>query len=176
MQGRALWPGVKRLLIEIPLADTSPTADLELANELIGSIPAAAGIPIVVFESQASTDSARAEDVPFVVFSLDECISEEEEEEELSGPLLIIGAAADRCSACRRVVNQLWSGRLLLIINAAWMRGDVADEDVSFARSLDPIYFFLPIALGVCEQLSSGRSWRDTVCVQSSAWLPMHTC
>lgn len=141
---------MKRLSIEIPIADTSPAADLKLAIDLIESIPAAAGIPIVVFGSQASTDFARHEDVPFIAFSLEECMSQEGNEEELSGPLLILGAAEDQCQACKRVVDELWSGRLLLIINAAWMRTDTPEEDKSFAQSLDAIYFFLPIALGVC--------------------------
>eukprot|EP00892_Ulva_mutabilis_P002764 jgi/Ulvmu1/12489/UM009_0142.1 len=147
-KGQTLWPGVKRLSIEIPIADTTPEADLKLATDLIESIPAAAGIPIVLFASQESTDLARTEDVPFVVFSLEECMAEQEDEEQLNGPLLIVGAGEDQCHLCKRVVNQMWSGRLLLVVNAAWMREDVADLDKTFACSLDPVYFFLPITLG----------------------------
>lgn len=149
LQGHALWPGVKRLSLEIPIADTSPAADLKLAYGLIQSIPAAAGIPTVVFGSQASTDLARAEDVPFVTFSVEECLNEEEDEEELNGPLIVLGTTSAQHDAVRYVVNQMWSGRLLLVVNAAWFREDLAEGDQAFARSLDVIYFFLPIVLGV---------------------------
>lgn len=149
LQGHVLWPGVKRLAIEIPIADTSPAADLKLAFDLIQAIPAAAGIPTVVFGSQASTDLARAEDVPFVTFSVEECLDEEEDEEELNGPLIILGTSVSQYSAARRIVNQMWSGRLLLVVNAAWFREDLVAADQAFARSLNAIYFFLPIVLGV---------------------------
>lgn len=83
------------------------------------TLPPAAGTPLVVFGSQASTDHARSQDAPFVVYSLEECFDEEDgEEEELKGPLILLGASAEQATACQRLINTLWSGRLVLLANA----------------------------------------------------------
>lgn len=110
---------MKRLVIEIPVQETTAQAELELAEVLLKALPPAAGTPLVVFGSQATTDHARAQDAPFVVYSLEECFAEEDgEDEELKGPLILMGASAQQSAACQRLIDKLWSGRLVLLANA----------------------------------------------------------
>lgn len=110
---------MKRLVIEIPVQETTPEAELELALVFLKALPPAAGTPLVVFGSQATTDHARKQDAPFVVYSLEECFAEEEgEDEELKGPLILMGTSAEQAAACQKLINNLWSGRLVLVANA----------------------------------------------------------
>ena len=114
---------MKRLVIEIPVQETTAQAELELAEVLLKALPPAAGTPLVVFGSQATTDHARAQDAPFVVYSLEECFAEEDgEDEELKGPLILMGASAQQSAACQRLIDKLWSGRLVLLANAGVYR------------------------------------------------------
>jgi hypothetical protein len=119
MQGQALWAGVKRLIIEIPVQETDAQAQLELVQVFLNALPPAAGTPLVVFGSQDVTDHAREQDVPFVVYSLEECFADEDgEDEELTGPLILMGPSAEQAAECKGLVDSLWSGRLVLVVNA----------------------------------------------------------
>jgi hypothetical protein len=91
MQGQALWAGVKRLIIEIPVQETDAQAQLELVQVFLNALPPAAGTPLVVFGSQDVTDHAREQDV---------------------------GPSAEEAAACKGLVDSLWSGRLVLVVNA----------------------------------------------------------
>lgn len=141
-KGYALWPGIKRLAVEIPIADDSPAAQLALARDLLSTLPAAAGLPAVVFASQAVTDHARAQNVPFEVYSLAEAM---DDSEGLEGPLMLFGAGREQAADCKRIAEELWRGKVLLVVNAEWLR-DLPDDMRSFAEALEPVYFFMPIA------------------------------
>jgi hypothetical protein len=53
------------------------------------------------------------------VYSLSECFAEEEgEDEELKGPLIVMAPSTEQASACQKLINTLWSGRLVLVANA----------------------------------------------------------
>lgn len=129
MQGQALWAGVKRLVIDIPVQNTSVQAQVELAEVFLKKLPPAAGTPLVVFGSQATTDHARKQDVPFVVYSLEECFAEGEgEDEELKGPLILMGPSVAQAAACQKLINNLWSGRLVLVTNAGMYPAESCSE------------------------------------------------
>jgi hypothetical protein len=106
---------VKRLVIEIPIQDRGPASELELVNVLLKQIPSAAGLPVVVFGTQSATDFARQQDVPFEVYSVDECMVDDD---ELSGPLILMNTGLDQAESCKRIVDAQWTGRLVLAVNA----------------------------------------------------------
>lgn len=158
-----MWPGVKWLALEIPIADQSPPAQLAVARALIATIPAAAGMPTVIFGSQEATDHARGENVPFSVYSVDEAaVPGEDEEDDLRGPLLIFDTSYDQAEACVKIVEELWSGRVAIVANAGWLRDEPPAAAEELADALQAVYYFLPVQFGV-------RSWR-LLSVPSAAW------
>jgi hypothetical protein len=141
---------VKRLAIEVPIADMSPQNQLALADEILGTIPSAAGVPVVVFGSQEVTDLAREVDAPYAAFSISEMQDDaDEEDEELKGPLLLFCTAADQAATCQHIVEELWTGRVVVVVNAAWLWDAPPPNVQELADSLDAVYYFLPVSFAV---------------------------
>lgn len=150
LQGMQLWAGVKRHSVEIPIADQAPAAQLAVAQALLASFPAAAGLPVVIFGSQEATEHARATNAPFSVYSVDEAAAPpEDEDDDLRGPLLIFGSSYDQAAACQTIIDELWSGRLVVVANAGWLRDEPPAAVQALAASLNPVYFFLPVSFSV---------------------------
>jgi hypothetical protein len=150
VQGVALWGGVKRLALEIPIADQSPAAQVKLVSQLLAAIPQAAGLPTIVFGSQEVADHARNNDAPFAAFSVAEAATPPEgDDDQLSGPLLLFETSYDDAAACEKIVNSMWAGRVVVVVNAGWLRDAPPATVEGFAESLDAIYYFLPVTFSV---------------------------
>lgn len=150
VQGMQLWQGVKRLALEIPIADQSPAAQLAIAQALIATFPSAAGLPIVVFGLGEVAEYARTVNVAFASFSVEEAaLPSDDADDELSGPLLLFGTSYDQAQACQQIVEGMWRGRLVVVANAGWLRDTPPPEVEEFADTLDAVYFFLPVSFSV---------------------------
>jgi hypothetical protein len=159
VQGIQLWQGVKRLALEIPIADQSPAAQLAIAQALVATFPSAAGLPIVVFGSGEVAEHARSINVPFASFSVEEAaLPSDDADDELTGPLLVFDTGYDQAQACQQIVEGTWRGRLVVVANAAWLRDTPPPEVQEFADALDAVYFFLPVSFSVRAR----QAWQPT--------------
>ena len=146
------------------MADQRPAAQVKLAGQLLRAVPKQAGLASVVFGSQEVADYARKQNAPFAVFSVEEAAAPiEEDDEKLSGPLLVMETSWDDAGKCQQVVEKLWTGKVVLVVNAEWLRDEPPVAVSDFAQSLNAVYYFLPVTFGVCSDhtLSSRllKSW-----------------
>ena len=139
----------KKLSVEIPVADESEAAALELAKELLAALPAPWPRQFTVVAC-ASAPTATAAAASLRVRSLASCLADDSD--SLGGCLLILAPRTAQIDEVERVLGA-WRGPAAVLLNAEWSKdggeeeAGVPPQHTAFARSFDAVYCFLPILI-----------------------------
>lgn len=135
---------LKKLAIDIPVADQSPQAAVELVRELLACLSRSeADAFIVIF---CDPEAAEAAGGPGGLLSNISMSMTQTLNAQLSGPLLIVGLCNQQVTNLQEMLFS-WQGRLATLLNAEWEE-EQADADLaSFVKSWEYIYCFGPLEI-----------------------------
>lgn len=140
----------KKLTVEIPVADESDAAALELARDLLAALPTNWQRQFTIIACGKSAPVAPSTN-PYRLISLDACLSDEEIAQP-SGCVLFSAPKTSQLAALESILAR-WRGPAAVLLNAEWApesgedSGGVPAGYTAFARSFEAAYCFLPILI-----------------------------
>ena len=143
--------GIK-LSVEIPVADESEAAALQLASELISGLPSPWPTQFTVVSAFPGASSCPRQLTPSIkVVSLDSCL-DEASESLLSSCIIIIGPKTSQLGDIEWLLSQ-WRGAVTILLNAEWSAvggeedAGVDPEYTAFVKSFNAVYCFMPLLI-----------------------------
>lgn len=135
---------LKKLAIDVPVADQSPQAAVELVRELLACLSRSeADAFTIIFGDSAAAEVACG---PTGLVANTSMSMTQTLDASLSGPLLIVGVQNQQVTNVQEILFS-WQGRLATLVNAEWEE-EQADADLaSFVKSWEYIYCFGPLEI-----------------------------
>lgn len=134
--------GMKKLAIDVPVADESPAGVVALARDLLTQLPrSAADSFTVVFGDAAAAEAAGSS----AGLSNPVAAVDPSHGGQLAGPLLVVGATQQQVADVQEMLFG-WRGTFVVTLNAEWDAEGIADTDLaSFIKSFEHVYCFGPL-------------------------------
>jgi hypothetical protein len=134
--------GMRKLSIDVPIADESAAGVVALARDLLAGLQrSAADSFTVIFGDQAAAAAAEGgRGLSNAVVAVDPAAGS-----RLAGPLLIVGATQQQVADVQEMLFG-WRGTFVATLNATWDAEDATDTDLaSFVKSFEHVYCFGPL-------------------------------
>lgn len=135
---------LKKLAIDIPVADQSPQAAVELVRDLLACLSRSeADAFTIIFGDSAAAEIASGPNglVGNTSMSMSQIL-----DGKLAGPLLICGVQDQQVTNVQEMLFS-WHGRLATLINAEWDEEQSDADLASFVKSWEYIYCFGPLEI-----------------------------
>jgi len=139
----------KKLSVEIPVADESLDASIQLAKDLISGLPSPwpNQFTYVVSNSSGSAQNAAA-----TVVSLDACL-QDDFGSGLGSCIIIVAPKISQVAAVEKLLGR-WRGAVCILLNAEWAPlaaeddlGTIDSVHTAFVRSFQVVYCFMPLLI-----------------------------
>eukprot|EP00192_Tetraselmis_astigmatica_P020855 CAMPEP_0117658528 /NCGR_PEP_ID=MMETSP0804-20121206/5909_1 /TAXON_ID=1074897 /ORGANISM="Tetraselmis astigmatica, Strain CCMP880" /LENGTH=279 /DNA_ID=CAMNT_0005465049 /DNA_START=86 /DNA_END=925 /DNA_ORIENTATION=- len=140
--------GGRRMLVELPDADTSPASTVQLVRELVERLFSAGEISeltVVFADFEAAREALKAN----FSIGVDVEYLEEAAESGLRGTNMLVVAPSDSEMASLAELMSKWSGQVALLLNPGWDPFTSLPAHSALQASFVPVYSFRPVEMKV---------------------------
>eukprot|EP00877_Chromochloris_zofingiensis_P014443 jgi/Chrzof1/9252/UNPLg00219.t1 len=130
-----------RFSIELPVADDNTSQAVQLVQSIVKLLPnQASGCTLVYADKSAAAAGQK-------VHARCHHLQDACRLESLTGPLLLVGPSVADVALVEQLVDEVWSGPFVLLLNPTWQTAAIPAQYTEVADSFLVVYSFLPISI-----------------------------